>query len=71
MRDFLRRVATLAAAWAIIVLGAMGLRTGGHHPGIALLSFALIGTGILIGLAAHLSMPAPPRDSNSTGRRNP
>ena len=70
MRDVLRKVATLAVAWAIILAGGVGLRAGGDHPGIALFSLALIGAGILVGLATHLSLPVPPRDSASAGRRN-
>jgi hypothetical protein len=74
MRAFLRAIlgkaATLAAGWALILLGTVSLHFGGHRPGIAIFSVVLIGAGILVGLSAQLSMSGQARERESSERRN-
>ena len=70
MRGFLRKAGFLVLAWALVLLGVAGLRAGGQHPGVAIGGLLLIGIGVLLGMAAQLSMPAPPRESPPARRPN-
>ena len=70
MRGFLRKAGFLVLAWALILLGVAGLRVGGQHLGGAIGGLLLIGIGVLLGMAAQLSMPTPPRESPPARRPN-